>query len=182
MDLNGCPGGGVKLKPVPSHVSDSKKKKKNVAYFFRFFFFFSFDAAVLSKMHTGREFLADSRQNQVSEHLGFFLIFLPLRVRLLDRFLVVELNAVQKRQSFWNWARLRLYFPCLPVVAAAHSSWNRGSRLWLVEALLALRARRSAPCAAHFTSASAPCSRCLRINAQQVRKPKRVDSVIINLI
>lgn len=94
-------------------------KQNKAAYFFFFLRFFSFSFYAL-KMHTGREFLADRRQNQVSEHFGFFfsffpfLIFLPLRVRLLDRFLVAELNAVQKRQSFWNWARLRLYFLCLP--------------------------------------------------------------------
>lgn len=64
-------------------MSQTQKKKKNVVYFLDFFFTLQRS----QKMRTGREFLADRRQNQVSEHLGFFfLIFLPLRVRLLDRF------------------------------------------------------------------------------------------------
>jgi len=57
----------MKLKPVRSHVSSSK------ICVFLFFSLFSFHVVVLTKMNTGSEFLAHRRQNQVSEHLRFFL-------------------------------------------------------------------------------------------------------------
>lgn len=92
-------------------------KQNKAAYFFKKMFFFLRSENAHRKRILGRQ-EAKSSQRTLRVFLFFFffsfLIFLPLRVRLLDRFLVAELNAVQKRQSFWNWARLRLYFLCLP--------------------------------------------------------------------
>lgn len=96
------------MKPVRSHVSKFKK-----LCFFIFSLSLSFHVVVLTKTNTGREFLADRRQNQVSEHLRYFFSSFLCESVVLDRFFVVELNAVQNRLSFKKWEGLRLYFLCL---------------------------------------------------------------------
>lgn len=72
--------------------------QKNCAFNFFSLSLFSFHVVVLTKMNTGREFLADRRQNQLSEHLWyiFFLSSFLCKSVFLDSF------------WWWSWTRSRI--------------------------------------------------------------------------